>query len=228
MADRASKGLPYNPGVRELVAGKRQWSGGLGIGDQKRGFRGWHERGYLPHRDAPGLTQFVTFHLTDSFPAGRRSEWQALLEIEDNRERRLRFEDYLDRCHGECWLRRPDIANLVNEALRFHHSKSYDLRAWVVMPNHIHFLMKINQISLAEIIKNFKRYTTREANKILQRTGSLWHEDYFDTYMRNDEHELRTRRYIENNPVKARLVLDPKCWAWSSARFRDESGCLSV
>ena len=40
--------------------------------------------------------------------------------------------------------------------------------------------------------------------------------------MRDDAHELKTRCYLENNPVKARLVREPAQWAWGSARFRDE------
>src|SRR5687768_15598288 len=59
---------PYNPGLRELVAGKQHWSRSLRPEDARRGFRGWHERGYVPHRDEPGLVQFVTFRLSDSFP----------------------------------------------------------------------------------------------------------------------------------------------------------------
>ena len=55
----------------------------------KAGFKGWHERGYLPHRDEPGLTQMVTFHVADSFPNTLRSEWAALYEIEDDAERSL-------------------------------------------------------------------------------------------------------------------------------------------
>jgi hypothetical protein len=35
-------------------------------------------------------------------------------------------------------------------------------------------------------------------------------------------------RYIEGNPVKAKLVLDPKKWPWSSARFRDDLGILRL
>jgi hypothetical protein len=46
--------------------------------------------------------------------------------------------------------------------------------------------------------------------------------------MRDSEHELRARNYIENNPVKARLVRAPKDWPWSSARFRDELGKLHL
>jgi hypothetical protein len=85
-------GLPHNPGVRELVAGKRKWASSLTVEQAIVGFKGWHERGYLPHRDEPGLTQTVTFHVADSFPASLSSEWQALLKIEDNDERRKQLQ----------------------------------------------------------------------------------------------------------------------------------------
>jgi hypothetical protein len=58
--------------------------------------------------------------------------------------------------------------------------------------------------------------------------GEFWQADYWDTDMRNREHEWETRKYIENNPAKAGLVLDPKTWPWSSARFRDEYGVVNL
>ena len=61
---------------------------------------------------------------------------------------------------------------------------------------------------------------------LLGRTGEFWHADYFDTFMRDSVHERRTIRYIENNPVKAKLARSAKDWPWSSARFRDEYGNL--
>jgi REP element-mobilizing transposase RayT len=208
--------------VRELVAGKRLAASSPTREEAMHGFSGWHERGYLPHRDAPGLIQFVTFHLADSFPGALRSEWEAILQVEDDRERRRKLEAYLDRGRGECVLRQSEIAELVDQALRFHHPQWYEVRAWVIMPNHLHFLIKIGTTPLAKIVKELKRYTARKANKILQRNGAFWCEDYFDTYMRDAEHESRTLRYIENNPTKAGLTRDPKSWRWSSARFRDE------
>jgi len=63
---------------------------------------------------------------------------------------------------------------------------------------------------------------------LLARTGPFWAEDYFDIYMRDSEHERKTVRYIESNPAKAKLVLDASQWPWSSARFRDEFGGLSL
>ena len=112
-------GPPHNPGVRELVEGKRRWSSPPKSEDAKRGFRGWNERGYLPHRDEPGLTQFVTFRLADSFPEALRSEWEHLLKIEDDQLRRAELESYLDKGRGECHLRRLEIAKFVEDAVRF-------------------------------------------------------------------------------------------------------------
>src|ERR1700722_546177 len=103
-------GPPDNPGLRELVADKRRWSSRQKPDDAKQGFRGWHERGYLPHRDETGLTQFVTFRLVDSFPESLRSEWEHLWRIENEQKRRRELESYLDRGRGECHLRRPEIA----------------------------------------------------------------------------------------------------------------------
>ena len=221
-------GPPLNPGVGDLVKAKRRWSSPRKIEDTLRGFRGWHERGYLPHRDEPGLTQFVTFHLADSFPVALRSQWESLLEIEDGLDRRKQLEAYLDRGCGECSLRQLDCAEMVDGAFQFYHGRRCEMLAWVVMPNHVHTLFKVGCTPLSVVVSDWKKYTARQANKILRRRGHFWAEDYWDTYMRDSEHELQTRRYIENNPVKAFLVRDPKDWPWSSARFRDEHGVLRL
>ena len=193
-----------------------------------KGFRGWHERGYLPHRDEPGLTQFVTFRLLDSFPEGLRSEWEHLLAIEDDRKRRTELEAYLDRGRGECHLRVPKVARLVEDALKFFHGQRYELRAWTVMPNHVHVLFKTNVMPMSRIVEDWKKFTAKEANKVLGRRGAFWQADYWDTYIRNAEHERKSRHYVESNPAKAFLVRDPTKWPWSSARLRDEYGALQL
>jgi putative transposase len=212
---------PYNPGVRDLIEGKREWSKALPQEAIERGFFGWHEGGYLPHRDEPGLIQFVTFRLADAFPEELRSEWEGLLKIEDDRKRRIELEAYLDKGRGECHLRRPEVAKLVEDSLRYRHGEQYELRAWVVMPNHVHLLFRVQDVPMWRLVDAWKGYTAKELNKILGRKGKLWQDGYWDTYMRDGEHEARTRRYIENNPTKARLVASPQEWLWSSARFRD-------
>ena len=219
-------GPPLNSGVRDLVEGKRHSSSSRKIENLKRGFCGWHERGYLPHRDEPGLTQFVTFRLADSFPESLRAEWGHLWKIEDDQQRRTELEAYLDRGRGECYLHKPEIARLVEEAMRFFHGERYDLRAWTVMPNHVHALFKVDAVPMAGILESWKKYTAQKANRLLKRRGDFWQADYWDTYIRNGDHELQIRKYIESNPAKAGLVLDPKRWPWSSTRFRNEYGIL--
>ena len=215
---------PYNPGLQKLVDGKQVWAVPLDEDAKAKGFLGWHQRGYLPHYDAPGVTQIVTLRLADSLPASRHSEWEHLLCIEDNRERRRRLEAYLDRGLGECWLRQPAIAKLTEDALRFFDGQRYQLQAWVVMPNHVHLLVDVWETPLAKLVKSWKIFVAREANKLLDRSGEFWEREYLDTVIEDEDHRRTAVRYIENNPTKAKLVLDPKEWPWSSARFRDEFG----
>lgn len=219
---------PYNPGLRDLVEGKRKWDPRATDSLARQGFRGWHERGYLPHRDSPDLTQFITYHLADAFPIALRGEWEALLAIESDPERRKQLEQYLDKGRGACWLGLPEIAALCEEALRHFDAERYVLKAWCLMPNHVHVLALETATPMSRFVQSWKGYTSREAKMRLQLRGAFWGPDYWDTHMRDAEHERRTIRYIENNPVKARLVRDPQGWRWSSARFRDEYGQLRL
>ncbi len=211
---------PHNPGVRELVQGKRAWDRLASADAIRRGFRGWHERGYIPHRDSPGLTQFITWHLADAFPKALRAEWAALLQIETERERRLQLEAYLDKGRGESWLRRADIAGVCKATLCQGHEKDYVLKAWCIMPNHVHVLVLTTTVPMSEFIKSWKGSSARRSNELLARRGNFWADGYWDTYMRDEAQERRAIRYIESNPVKARLAKDAKGWRWSSA-FRD-------
>jgi putative transposase len=209
-----------------MVEGKQAWAEPMDAEAHAQGFPGWHQRGYLPHRDAPGLRQFVTFRLQDSLPASRRADWEALLRIADARQRRIKLEDYLDRGHGECWLHQPAVAGLMEGALRHFDGSRYQLLAWVVMPNHVHVLVQTWQTPLARVIQSWKRFVAREANKLLGREGAFWEREYWDSCMRDEEQAGKARRYAEQNPVKAKLVREARAWGWSSARFRDEYGRL--
>ncbi|MBS3780372.1 MAG: transposase [Desulfovermiculus sp.] len=47
--------------------------------------------------------------------------------------------------------------------------------------------------------------------------GRIWQREYWDRYMRNEQHYWTAKAYIENNPVQAGLVASPEQWPWSSA-----------
>ena len=52
---------------------------------------------------------------------------------------------------------------------------------------------------------------------MLERRGGFWQVDYYDRYIRNEEHYHRTVEYIEMNPVKAGICENREGWAFSSA-----------
>ncbi len=132
-----------------------------------------------------------------------------------------RTEKYLDQGYGKCYLKTEEIAAQIQESLLHFHTIRYKLIAWVIMPYHIHFLLKpINNYSLSEIMRKFKSFTAHEVNKIIGRKGQFWQEDYFDRYIRNYEHYIKTIDYIENNPVKAGLCEKRSDWKFSSAYYQ--------
>jgi REP element-mobilizing transposase RayT len=206
--------------LKQLIEGKRQWTDPLLPEERARGFKGWYSSKYLPHFDAPGTQQYITYRLADSLPAGRRREWESFMALEDDLEKQRRLEAYCDLGYGACHLRDPAFAGLVQGNLWHHDGVKYRLLAWVVMPNHLHTLIEVWQTPLGEILHSWKGYTSEEANKMLGSDGTFWEEDYFDRYIRDEEHFRRVVRYIENNPVKARLARAPEDWLWSSARYR--------
>src|SRR6185369_11947166 len=79
----------------------------------------------------------------------------------------------------------------------------------------------VQDVPMWQLVDAWKGCTAKQANKILGCKGQFWQDGYRDTYMRDGAHESRTRRYIENNPMKAKLVASPTEWPWCSARFRD-------
>ncbi len=208
--------------LKQLIEAKRQWTEPLALDENAKGFRGWYSSKYLPHFDAPGTPQFITYRLADSLPASRRSEWEEFLNIENDLEKQSRLEGYLDRGLGDCQLHNPRIAEMVQENLWYHDGKSYRLLAWVIMPNHVHVLIEVWEIPLGEILKNWKSYTAKQANRILGRAGTFWEEDYFDRYARDERNFWQYVHYIENNPAKAKLVHAPEDWVWSSASYRSK------
>ncbi len=213
---------PGNIGLRRLIEAKRAGTAPLDPVVMRRGFRGWHERGYLPHYDAPHVTQIATFMLADSFPVERRAEWEPILEEEDESLRRRKLEAWLDRGMGECWLRQSRVATLVETVLRQFDGTHYRLQAWVLMANHVHLVVDVLDTPLSQLLKRWKGRTAREANLVLARRGAFWQEDYFDTKIRDAAHLAQAIRYVEQNPTKAKLLHDPREWPWSSARLRDE------
>jgi len=96
--------------------------------------------------------------------------------------------------------------------------------AWCLMTNHVHLLLDpgddIKSIGL--LMKRLAGRQTRFVNKQENRTGSLWDGRYKMSIVDSDEYFLQCCRYIELNPVKAKMVKRPADYRWSS--YRENAG----
>ncbi|YCM43986.1 transposase [Verrucomicrobiaceae bacterium 227] len=106
---------------------------------------------------------------------------------------------------GECLLREKGNAQIVAECLLHGHKNLYDLDSFVIMPNHVHILVRLKDTPLEKLMQAWKSVTSHRINKRLNKSGAFWQAKYWDTLIRNQRHFFKVRNYIQNNPTKAKL-----------------------
>ena len=111
----------------------------------------------------------------------------------------------------------PESARrIVTETLLHDHTKRYNLLLAVVMPDHVHLLLRPCQkapgigFDLAEIMKGIKGTSARKINKLMGTKGSIWAEESFDRIVRGEDEYIEKWKYMDHNPVKAGLVSDSR------------------
>jgi REP element-mobilizing transposase RayT len=187
----------------------------------------FYQSNRIPHWRQGDCTYFVTFRLGDSLPEAawremehERSQWLddhgGILENlseEDCREFEHRFavllDASLDRGFGRCLLRKDEIRTIVVEAFRHLDRHQARVGDFVIMPNHVHVLLTpLRGVELEASLKALKGFTSREINRWIGSTGSLWQRDSYDRIVRDGEELGRIQDYIAGNPVAAGL---PSC-----------------
>lgn len=89
--------------------------------------------------------------------------------------------------------------------------------AWCLMPNHVHLILVPSHADgLRGALADAHRRYSRAVNFAHGWTGYLW-QGRFASYPMDDAHLLTAIRYVELNPVKARLAERAEDWRWSSA-----------
>ena len=185
----------------------------------------------LPHITCDNGIYALNFRLADSLPQSVLVAWKnerdcleakAIVEgkelsrAERDRLQKLfseRVEKYLDSGMGECWMKKPEIADLVENALKHFDGQRYELLCWCVMPNHVHVVVQPHsEYELSDIEHSWKSYTAHQANKLLNRSGVFWKPEPYDHLIRDEadlEHHIE---YILANPKAAGL----ENWRWVS------------
>ena len=91
------------------------------------------------------------------------------------------------------------------------------IHAYVLMTNHVHLLVTPGAAdSLPRTMQSLGRRYVRHVNTAHRRTGTLWEGRYRAAPIDGDAYVLACCRYIELNPVRARMVRHPRNYRWSS------------
>ncbi len=97
------------------------------------------------------------------------------------------------------------------------------LHAYVLMTNHVHLLMTPSSESgPSSVMQSLGRRYVRYINGCYKRTGTLWEGRFKSSLIDSERYLLTCSRYIELNPVRARIVSHPSEYKWSSYRSNAE------
>ncbi|MDB5984810.1 MAG: hypothetical protein JWQ69_5825 [Pseudomonas sp.] len=78
--------------------------------------------------------------------------------------------------------------------------------AWVVMPDHFHWMIELRKSSLAELMCRVKSRSSQRLKRTVRHEGPLWQRGYYDRALRSEEDLKKAARYIIANPLRAGLV----------------------
>jgi REP element-mobilizing transposase RayT len=141
-----------------------------------------------------------------------------------------KFDNLLKNNNGKCWLKDPEIAQLLANKIHSFDSIRYKLICYCIMPNHVHLVVDTNGINilratnnrgasknypLTETLRLIKGSTARLCNKKLNRAGQFWQHESYDHYIRNNEEFNKIIAYVIANPIRAGFVNYWKDWQFT-------------
>lgn len=142
---------------------------------------------------------------------------------------------------------RPDYKDiLINSWKHCQQEKGLNVHAYVIMTNHFHAIMSSDKIPLNDIVRDMKKFTSKELVKAIgyvnesRRSWMLkmfrsaaarikrgvnykvWKDNFHPIELDSQDMALRKMEYIHNNPVKELIVLEPHHYYYSSASFYND------
>ena len=190
----------------------------------------------MPHYNAHDKYQIITYRLSDSLPKKVFEKIELKFTQEEKLKRRREIEIQMDRGYGSCLLKNYECAKIIIDNWKYFDRKRYDLISYVVMPNHVHLLIRSYNFEIGYLVKSWKSYSAKairkyyasltnaechsalqEQTSILQKGNPFWQREYWDRFIRDEKHFRYAINYIHENPVKAGLVQTPIQWPFSSS-----------
>lgn len=118
---------------------------------------------------------------------------------------------------NECFWSNQDKATYMKYLRAASIKYDVSIHAWVLMTNHVHLLVTPNQeYAVSRMMQYIGRMYVRYFNRKYTRTGTLWEGRFRSCLVQAEVYFLVCQRYIELNPVRARMVENPSDYHWSS------------
>lgn len=121
--------------------------------------------------------------------------------------------------HGRVYLlttvtdhRRPIFSDfhlgrlVVNQLRQAHEDGIVHSIAWVVMPDHFHWLVELRRKTLGELMCRIKSRSCVTVNRASQSASRLWQKGYHDRALRQEDDLKAAARYIIKNPIRSQLT----------------------
>jgi len=119
------------------------------------------------------------------------------------------MQEWLDAGMGACHMRRSDVRSQIELCILQFDGKRYDIDAFVLMPNHVHVVIKpALGYDLSTLLQGIKGVSASRCNKLLGHKSTFWMDESYDHIVRDVKELAVFRNYIAGNPAKAGLKAD--------------------
>ncbi|GGK08388.1 REP-associated tyrosine transposase [Pseudomonas matsuisoli] len=95
---------------------------------------------------------------------------------------------------------------VVTEMRRLHDSNDVRSLAWMVMPDHLHWLVQLESAPLQPLMQRLKSRSAISINKVRGNSGRIWQRGFHDRALRREDDLQAMARYVVANPLRAGLV----------------------
>jgi len=116
-----------------------------------------------------------------------------------------------------CFFNDDDYRVYLHKLKIYSRKYKVAVHSYVLMSNHVHLLMTPEtEYGVSQLMQSLGRYYVRYINQTYDRTGSLWEGRYKSTLVDSNNYFFIVSRYIELNPMRAKMVRHPGKYPWSS------------
>lgn len=169
----------------------------------------------LPHWNQEDIYVFLNFRLGDSLPQQKLNQlkserniwmlshpqpWSQQTENEFHRKFSHRIEQWVDKGYGCCFFRNSFPTSILVATMLHDDGIKYELVAYVVMPNHVHALVRMfENIRVETLMQEWKSISSHKLKKQFGSEWCDWMENYFDRAIRDENHLNNVISYIYKN-----------------------------